>query len=355
MQACAGVETLESAAARHRRFFGSAVRIRRLLAERDYRDAVLLQCGHLVPEFEMNWNEIEPTSGHLAFDSMDALASLASAHGKPVRGHTLLWHLGTPGWAVQALRDRRDWKLIARYFGSLMPRYGDVIDRWEVVNEPLDPGHRSDGLRDSVFLEVFGPDYIPRALEQARMYAPRAQLIVNEYGLEYDLPDERERRYLFLKLLERLRNAGAPLDGIGMQGHLDLRKGSVSAPAIAAFLRDVDGLGLTTIVTELDVKEADYTASPAARDRLVAGEVRRYLDAVLAERGVLGVTPWGLSDRYSWLEVTDGDKARFPGAWPQGEGPGLNRGLPLDGSMRPKPMFYAIEDALSSVAPPQSF
>lgn len=353
--ACAGAETLESAAARHGRFFGSAVRIRRLLAERDYRDAVLLQCGHLVPEFEMNWNEIEPHPGQLSFDTMDALASLASAHGKPVRGHTLLWHLGVPDWAARELRDRRDWKLIARYFGSLMPRYGDVIERWEVVNEPLDPGHRPDGLRESVFLEVFGPDYIPRALEQARLYAPRAQLIVNEYGLEYDLPGDRQRRYFLLKLLERLRNAGAPLDGVGLQGHLDLRKGNVSPAAIGEFLHAVDGLGLKAIVTELDVKEADYAASPAARDRLVADEVRRYLDAVLSQRGVLGVTTWGLSDRYSWLEVTGDDKARFPNAWSDGGGPGLNRGLPLDGSMRPKPMFYAIEDALSSVAPPQSF
>ncbi|MEO6834772.1 MAG: endo-1,4-beta-xylanase [Candidatus Tumulicola sp.] len=344
-------EGLASAAASHRRFFGAAVRTRTLLGERDLREAILRECGHLVPEFEMNWNAIEPSYGQLSFDRMDTLASFAAAHGKPLRGHTLLWHLGVPDWAVGALRERRDWTLIARYFGSLIPRYGDVIDRWEVVNEPLDPGHRPDGLRQSVFLEAFGPDYIPRALEQARIFAPRAQLIVNEYGLEYDLPDERARRYLFLKLLERLKHAEAPLDGIGVQAHLDLRKGSVSQPAIAQFLRDVSGLGLSVIVTELDVKEANYAASPEVRDRLVGDEVRRYLDVVLSQRGVLGVTTWGLSDRHSWLEVTKDDYGRFTGAWTDGGGPGLNRGLPLDGAMRPKPMYYAIEDALSSITP----
>ena len=105
-------------------------------------------------------------------------------------------------------------------------------------------------------------------------------------------------------------------------------------------------MGLSIFVTELDVKESDYVASAEERDRLVADETRRYLDVVLSERAVVGVTTWGLSDRHSWLEVTLEDYARFAGAWADGDGPGLNRGLPLDSSMRPKPMFFAIRDAL---------
>ena len=94
---------------------------------------------------------------------------------------------------MDVLRENQDWNLIARYFGSVIPRYGDVIEMWEVVNEPIDPGQRIDGLRENIFLEVFGP-YIGRALTQARTFAPKAQLIVNEYGLEYDLPEERDQR-----------------------------------------------------------------------------------------------------------------------------------------------------------------
>jgi len=60
---------------------------------------------------------------------------------------------------------------------------------------------------------------------------------------------------------------------------------------------------------------------------------------------VSGVVTWGLSDRQSWLEVQAQDYQRFPGAWAKGDGPGLNRGLPYDASMRPKPMYRAIEAA----------
>jgi endo-1,4-beta-xylanase len=348
---CAPGESLTNAAARGGRFFGSAARIDQLDDERDLRQAVLRECAYLVPEIDLNWNQVEPEYGDLSFGKMDDLSAFAVGNGKRVRGHTLLWHLGTPDWADETLRERQDWNLIARYFGSVIPRYGDVIAQWEVVNEPLDPGHRTDGLRESVFLEVFGPDYIGRALAQARVFAPRAQLFINEYGLEYDLPEERERRYFLLKLLERLRSQGAPIDGLGMQGHLDLRKGRVSQAALAGFLREVAAMGLAVVVSELDVKESDYVASAQERDQLVGDEVRRYLEIVLSFRNVEGVVTWGLSDRHSWLEVTQSDYARFPGAWTNGTGPGFNRGLPFDSSMRPTPMYYAIRDALLGSRP----
>lgn len=330
------------------KYFGSAVRIDQLNAEQDLRKAVLDECFYLVPEIELEWLAVEPNYGQLSFAKMDDLTAFAAKNGKKVRGHTLLWHLGLPAWAIDVLRERRDWSLIARYFGSVIPRYGDVIQQWIVVNEAIDTGHRTDGLRESIFLEVFGPAYINRAFAEARTFAPKAQLFINEYGLEYDLREERCRRYLFLKLLERLKLAGTPLDGVGVQAHLDLRKGHVSQMAIASFLNEVAGMGLSVAVTELDVKEGDYAASADHRDRMVGDEVRRYLDVVLDQRGVLGVTTWGLSDRRSWLDVTKDDYARFPGAWTSGGGPGLNRGLPLDASMRRKPMYFAIRDALSA-------
>jgi endo-1,4-beta-xylanase len=347
----AGNEGLAAAAARWGRFFGSAVRLNDLNTEPNLRAAVIRECAQLVPEFEMNWNVIEPAYGQLSFAKIDDLTAFAIANGKNLRGHTLLWHLGVPEWAVEMLRENQDWNLIARYFGSVIPRYGDVIGIWEVVNEPIDPGKRIDGLRENIFLEVFGPDYIERALIQARTLAPKAELIINEYGLEYDLPEERDRRYFLLKLLERLKRTGVPLDGLGIQAHLDLRKGHISQAAVARFVREVAAMGLSIIVTELDVKEADYVAMPEARDRQVADEVRSYLDAVLGERAVTGVTTWGLSDLHSWLEVTRDDYARFPGAWTAGSGPGLNRGLPLDSSMRAKPMYFAIRDALWYLKP----
>ena len=328
--------------------FGAAVRLSQVTDEADLGAAVLAQCGELTPEIGLKWAVIEPRRGALDFAEMDDLSSFAQSYGLKLRGHTLIWHRSVPGWAEQALRQGGGWDLIARYFASVIPRFGTTVETWDVVNEPIDTGHRMDGLRQSVFLDAFGPDYIPRALRMARSFAPRGKLFINEYDLEYDTEEQRARRYLLLKLLERLKASGAPLDGIGMQSHLDLRKGHVSAPELRAFLRNIEDLGLRIRVSELDVRESDYIASAQARDRSVADEVRRYLDIVLAARRVTGVTTWGLSDRQSWLEVTAQDLARWPGAWQGGQGPGLNRGLPYDADMHPKPMYFAIRDALAA-------
>ncbi len=343
----AAADGLAAVAARHGKLFGSAVRASDLRAQPDLRAAVLRECAYLVPEIELKWAAIEPVAGQLSFASVDDLAEFALTNGKKLRGHTLLWHRSVPDWAVEALRTQRDWNLIARYFASVIPRYGDVIEQWDVVNEPIETGHRMDGLRENVFFAAFGPDYIRRALVAARTYAPHATLMINDYGFEYDTTEQKNRRYLFLKLIEGLKNAGAPLDAVGLQSHLDLGNGSVSQTSVARFLHELAALGVTIVVTEFDVKEADYIAPVERRDRLVADEAQRYLEVVLAERAVTGIVTWGLSDRQSWLTVTPQDKARFPGAWSDGSGPGLNRGLPLDAALRRKPLYTTIADALA--------
>ena len=238
-------------------------------------------------------------------------------------------------------------ELIARYFASVIPRYGDVINTWEVVNEAIDVGHRMDGLRENVFLQAFGPDYISRALQQARTFAPKGQLLINEYGLEYDNTEERDRRYLLLKLLERLKQTKTPLDGLGLQSHLDLTQRTRFGDGDRASSSEKSRIWVSRSPSPSSTSKKPTTSRPVAdRDRMVADETRRYLDIVLNQPNVLGVTTWGLSDRHSWLQVTPQDYARFPGAWTDGNGPGLNRGLPFDSSMQPKPMYYAIRDAL---------
>jgi endo-1,4-beta-xylanase len=88
-----------------------------------------------------------------------------------------------------------------------------------------------------------------------------------------------------------------------------------------------------------------YTLSAEERDQRVGEIVTDYLDVALAQPAVEGVITWGLSDRRSWLYVTLEDYARHAGAWKAGEGPGLNRALPLDASMQRKPMYHAISAA----------
>jgi endo-1,4-beta-xylanase len=308
--------------------FGSAVRASQIFTDDRLMAAAVRDCTIVTPEIELKWAYIEPRQGHLDLTDADRIATFAQGHGMRMHGHALLWDKSIAPWAAEALSDNPDWAIVRRFLASVIPRFGNVTDTWDVVNEPMDMGHRMDGLRPSPFLSAFGPDYIRRALEDARLYAPKARLFLNEFSLDYDFQIERDKRYLFLKLLENLKKSGAPLDGVGLQAHLDLSKQPwFKEEVLAAFLRDIGSLGLEIRISEMDVTEADTRLPIDQRDARVAEAVTRYLDVAMDNRAVGTLQCWGLSDRYSWL--------------PEG-----NRGLPLDVDFRAKPMRAAITAAL---------
>ena len=326
--------------------FGSAVNIDQLNAWPPLADLVRRECGVITPELALKWASLEPRAGDLQFARMDMIADFARLNGMRVRGHTLIWRQSVPGWARSALKAQPDWNLVKRFFASVMPRYGDVIDEWDVVNEPLDVRPSADGAPDDPFRAAFGADYIRRALDEARLYAPRARLMINEYGLETSDAAAQRKRDDFLRLVEALKSSGTPLDGVGLQSHLDLNSAPFDAAAFRRFLAALAAMDLRITLTELDVKERDYAASAEVRDREVAGAAFDYLAVALEQPAVAGLLTWGLSDKGSWLDVTPADRARFPGDWSDGSGPGLNRGLPYDSNLQAKPMRTAIIAAL---------
>jgi endo-1,4-beta-xylanase len=148
-----------------------------------------------------------------------------------------------------------------------------------------------------------------------------------------------------LKLIEKLKKSDVPLDGIGLQAHLDLRKGSISQPLIASFLDELKAFGLFIFVTELDVTEKDFFRPVEERDAEVANEVSKYLDVIKDYPDLRGVSTWGITDRYSWLGLSPEEIEHYEklGYWRDGSSPGVNRGLPLDASLRPKPFFDTLK------------
>lgn len=321
--------TLREAAERRGRYFGAALRPEFLSDER-LRRAVLGDCGSLTPEIHLKWDALRPTPDQWTTQPVEELLDFAARHDLTVRGHALLWPQSTPAWAARDI-GRQGWSVIEAHFDGVFARFGDRIHDWDVVNEPVgDDG----GLRPNLFHRAVGPDYVERALRAARERSATARLVVNDYGLEYDNPVEARRREGLLALVRDLRRQGAPLDAVGLQAHLDLSKGPLKAEILKPFLRRLADEGVEILITELDVKEAALDGGAAARDQRVSDAVDRYLELALAEPAVKGVTTWGLSDRHSWLQ-SDGAAD-------------LNRGLPYDAALNPKPMRDAIQARLAA-------
>jgi len=331
--ALTGSATLKDAARARGLIWGAAVQHAQLKGDAPFAALVAQQCSAITPEWEMKWAAIEPRRGKRNFARADAITNFARDHRLGVRGHALIWHRSMPDWA----RENLGWDSVATHLEAMLRRYGGApVICWDVLNEVIEPEDgREDGLRKGPFLSAIGPDYISRALSLARVTAPGVKLYINEYGLDYDGPVERARRATLLRLIDTLRKSNVPFDGIGIQAHLRLDNSPFSADALRRYLAELASRNVKITITELDVREKNLGLSQVERDRLVAAEVERYLDVVLDEPAVEGVTAWGLSDRYSWLspsKLTDSGQR--------------NRGLPFDQALAAKPVKDAIVAAL---------
>jgi endo-1,4-beta-xylanase len=323
--------------------YGTTISAAQINSDHEFVGLVLQQAGLVVAENDMKWQVMNRGApGDDDYGPADTVAGFALENGLALRGHNLLWYHRTPSWYFDLPTPQQERAVVGRV-QQLVRRYRGVIRSWDVVNEPIEPKDgRSDGLRAGVFLETLGPEYLDLAYRVAREADPAARLVVNEYDIELDAPEQETRRAALLNLLQRMQRSGTPVDAVGVQGHLSCVGGPpFSAPLLRRFLAEIAGLGLTIQITELDVTDKGAPADPAVRDRLVADTYSRFLDAVLDEPAVKMVVTWGLSDRYSWIvrQETHESKWRYDGA--------PSRPLPFDAELKPKPAYEAIANALA--------
>ena len=324
--------------------YGTTIAARQITGDRPFLDLVRQEAGLVVAENEMKWQVMNRGSpGDNDFAPADTIANFAAANGLVLRGHNLLWYHRTPSWYFDLTDRREQERAVIAHIEQLAGRYRGRIHSWDVVNEPIEPKDgRPDGLRTAVFLETLGPEYLDLAYHTARDTDPDARLVVNEYDVELDAPEQEARRVALLRLLERMRRSGTPVDAVGIQAHLTAAGGPpFSAPLLRRFLADIANLGLTVQITELDVTDEHAPVEVAVRDGLVADTYRRFLDAALDEPAVKMVVTWGLSDRHSWIVRRETYQAK----WRTDDA--ASRPLPFDADLEAKPAFDAIAGAFA--------
>jgi endo-1,4-beta-xylanase len=324
--------------------YGTTISAKQIETDHSFVGLVLRQAGLVVAENEMKWQVMNRGApGDDDYGPADTIANFARDNHLVLRGHNLLWYLRTPNWYFDLPSRQDQERAVVKHIEELAGRYRGRIHSWDVVNEPIEPKDgRPDGLRTKVFLETLGPDYLDLAYRTARQADPKALLVINEYDIELDAPEQEARRVALLHLLEKMTRSGTPVDAVGVQGHLTAVGGPpFSAPVLRRFLADVAGLGLTIQITELDVTDEHAPADVAVRDRLVADTYRRFLDAALDEPAVKMVVTWGLSDRHSWIVRQETYQAK----WRTDDAP--SRPLPFDADLQPKPACEAIAQAFT--------
>ncbi len=301
---------------------GGAVEPDDMAWEPEYDPLVAREFNIVTTENVLKFGLVRKTKNRYVFGPADAIVDFAQQNGMAVRGHTLVWHEQLPDWLKIGNYDSQELSdLLEDHIKTLVGRYKGRIQYWDVVNEAID----WDGsMRDTLWLQNLGPDYIDKAFEWAHEADPDAKLYYNDYGAE-GLGDKSDAVY---ELVKSMVERGVPIDGVGLQGHFTLDN-APDAADVAANIQRLADLGLEVQFTEVDVRIEDPVTDEKLQQQ--ADVYWSMMNACVQNPACTGFITWGVTDKFSWINsFLDGYSA----------------GLLFDENYDPKPAYWAIRDAL---------
>lgn len=316
-----GKETLRGAGTGRGLLVGSAISAGQI-GEAELAELIARECSIVVAENDMKWKWTQPEANRYDFARADAVMAFAEKNGLQIRGHNLCWHQSLPEWVTQSATKENAARILRQHVMVVAGRYAGKMQSWDVVNEAIEvKDGRRDGLRESMWMKLLGPEYLAIAYRTAAEADPKAKLTYNDYGLEGDGKYHDERRGVALGLLRWFREKQIPLHALGLQSHLH-EGSSGDYRGLNRFLDDVSKMGLEVYVTELDVK---MEGSGESAEKAAAKVYREYLDNVLKHPAVKAVLTWGLTSRGRKHE---------------------ERLLPFGEELQPTKAFYAMREAM---------
>ena len=323
---------------------GVALNIRNV-ASAEQMAVVKKNFNSVTAENAMKPGEIHPKEGVWNFAGADSIANWCRANGVKMRGHCLAWHSQFANWMFTDKKGKPVskevfYERLRDHIHTVVNRYKDIVYAWDVLNEAIadGDGRRAPWMKEAPspyrktkMMDLCGEEFIVKVFQFAREADPNVELFYNDYNACQ--PAKRDRIY---NMVKKMKEMGAPIDGIGMQGHYNIYFPSMEDfdAAIVKYSKIVDKIH----ITELDLRTNEEMGGQLQFSLGKAGEVPQYIKTlheaqyanlfrVLRKHKdvVKNVTFWNLSDADSWIGVNN-----YP--------------LPFDKDVKPKKVYYTIKN-----------
>lgn len=276
---------------------------------------ILRQFNAITAENVMKCEVIHPDWERYDFDLADKLVAYGEKNDLYLAGHTLIWHSQLSPF-VRSIKSRDSLEqFISNHIRTVASRYAGKMDSWDVVNEAL---NEDGSLRNSIFYQLMGEDYLALSFRLAAEADSTAKLYYNDYNIE-----QPQKRAGAIAMIKKLREGGARIDGVGIQGHWSVR--GLPLEEIEKSIIEYSELGLEVAFTELDItvipnpwdlqgadvnqnfeedpKMNPYTEGlPDSVQVQLANQYEALFKILLKHKDkVKRVTFWGVNDGSSWL------------------------------------------------------
>lgn len=259
-----------------------------------YKETFLKHFNLGVIENGLKWRHWDKWPGNRR-QTLNALDWLVT-NNVPIRGHVLVWpgagHL--PPWVNKMTKENPQGLAaeIEKHIQEMATVVGDDARDWDVMNELFSNRDLTKVLGDEATIEWF---------KSAQRHSPNTRRFYNDYAALVRGGFPTGHKAHFEQTLRYLVDNGAPIDGIGIQGHF----GSLLTPPHRLYeeLNRWAKFDLDILVTEFDVT--------VPGEELRADYVRDFMTLCFSHPQVTGIVSWGFWANAHWRP----ESAFFDGNW----------------------------------------
>jgi endo-1,4-beta-xylanase len=284
-------------------FVGMAVKASQLTSGSPYDVILKNEFSSISAEYEMKMDPISTASGVYNWTAADKIVAYGNANGINVHGHALVWHNAVPKWLKDFSGTDAEFAAeVKKYITDVVTHYAGKVKSWDVVNEAADDN--GGNMRNTIFLQRMGPNYIKDCFQWARNAANAAGdtnllLFYNDYATSTNSA-KQDRVFSIVDDLK----ASNLIDGLGFQMH-----NTYLSPTKAQIETDLNravAKGLKIHVSELDIQVNQSNDIATFTNERRLAQKQKYKEIVqlynaLPKANKYALTVWGMKDNESWI------------------------------------------------------
>lgn len=212
--------------------------------------------------------------------------------GLYLRGHVMVWpsRKHSPNFIKQFMSadqpgevDPVVEQLILDHIDDIGAATQNVLDEWDVLNEPYD---------NHDYMDAFGRSVMSDWFNRARINLPTQKLFINDYAILSAGGRNTAHQDFYAETIQYLIDQGAPVDGIGMQSHFGRTPTAIHL--IYSILNRFSEQFPDQVIrsTEFDVNTTD--------EQLQADYTRDFMTIFFSHPATVGIQMWGFWSKAHW-------------------------------------------------------